>query len=173
MNIDHLISSSRPAESSGWSQTTEGNAVLTTILDRSRESEAGRRRLPRKRLIVGMAVAVVLGSTGAATAYAIIGEPPAKWRANGQVACGDELSASSSLAIFKVPARMNALDACRAYWRDEAKKPAPEPLIACVFAKGGEGGGMAVLPGRKGSTAEKDCNSIGMFVAPDEAIATP
>ena len=174
MHIDDTIRRARPTEADGWADSPIGTAVLGAVMSHSRTGVARSSR--RRRLAIVAAAAVVLGSTAAATVAVKYGEePPKGWQVpHGQVACGDRLSRDANLAIFHPPAGVDAIEACRRYWRDTEGKQPPEPLFGCVYVKDdATGGGMAILPGPGFRTAAEACGSIQMYAAPADAIANP
>ncbi|MFJ6199193.1 hypothetical protein [Micromonospora sp. NPDC092111] len=173
MNIDKLVRAGRPTPHRDWADSAAGRQVLAKVLASPDPQPVPRARRRVRLILVGAVGLLVAGATGAAAIVAFAPEPPPSWSVpDSSVGCAEERKADSNLAIYRWNEGESPVDVCRRDWLRRTGR-VPEKLFACVYrhatdAGVGTGGGVVVIPGDQYNTAAQACESIKMYVAPND-----
>ena len=161
-----LLSSFRGSDADAYLAPGE-DPVADALLERIMSSESAdrpRRRTPRRRVVTGVLVGVVVGS-GAVAAALWLDQPsdPAT------LSCYSEASTDPDVQVgLTIDPNSTPVEQCAELWRDSTLGSGePPPLTTCVTRNGI----TAVLPGDETTCAELGFAGRDPVVAPDEALA--
>lgn len=161
MNDDlRSVRQTRPTPITGWAGSTEGQAVLDTILTRARTDIPRHKAKPRYRRLIAIATGALLASGAGGVAVAG-GLPFSDGDPSGGM-CARTLSAEADLSqpagTFD-PA--NPAKACADSWQQMwADTPKPTGFVAC-YHPGATAGGSVIYPASRNVDAATACASIG------------
>lgn len=152
--FDQVRALHRPQHDRSWATSDSGRAVMARAINSGSSAPAARtKQRPQRRLVIGVAVALVAGTTAAATIKAITSDQPT------QAGCYEVLAADADTteASAALVDRVGPVEACRQTWVDLGTDINTDNLVSCVNPSGGRG----VFPVTVGVSAASACSRIG------------
>lgn len=153
--FDQVRAVHRPHDDASWSTSDRGRAVMARAINSGSTVPGGRtKQRPQRRLVIGVAaVALVAGTTAAATIKAITGDDPT------QAGCYETLAADADTteASAALVERVGSVEACRQTWLELGTDIDTGNLVSCINPSGGRG----VFPATADLSAAGACSRIG------------
>ena len=153
--FDRVRALHRPQDDSSWATTDEGRAVMARAINSGSATPLTKtKQRPQRRLVIGAAaVALVAGTTAAATISAITGDDPT------QAGCYETLRADADTteASAALVEQVGSVEACRQTWLELGTDIDTGNLVSCINPAGGRG----VFPAPAELDAAAACGRIG------------
>lgn len=153
--FDQVRAMHRPQDDASWATSDSGRAVMARAINSAPSGPVvGTKQRPQRRFVIGVAaVALVAGTTAAATIMAITGDDPM------QAGCYETLSADADTteASAALVDQVGSVEACRQTWLQLGTKLDTDNLVSCINPSGGRG----VFPAPADLGAAAACSRIG------------
>lgn len=153
--FDQVRALHRPQDDASWATSDSGRAVMARAINAGSAAPAVKaKQRPRRRLVFGFAaIALVAGTTAAATIKAITGDHPT------QAGCYETLAADANTteASAALVERVGSVEACRQTWGQLGTDIDTDNLVSCINPSGGRG----VFPVTAEASAAAACSRIG------------
>ncbi len=153
--FDQIRALHRGPDDASWATSDGGRAVMARAINSGLPTPPTRtKQRPQRRLIIGVAVvALMAGTTAAATIKAITGDDPT------QAGCYESLAADADTteASAALVEQVGWVEACRQTWLELGTNVNTNNLVSCINPSGGRG----VFPATAELKAAGACGRIG------------